>query len=226
MIFKPLEIRFRLSSPVVGTDPIHLDALVASVMIHTCGMKARDNHGVGWEPRDNLPLPLARYHWGEFWWYRASAVWPNGEGSRVSWVKRWEREYEDLLDLGKATQVVTSLGRYKEAHVPMELVYVPELVFFAVGDLGDMKHFCKKVKFVGKKSNQGYGFVEEVTIRALDIDMDGYTMDWCTEAGRPARNMPVGFCEETGLNLIGKRLAPYRPPYWRVGFKNVVNVGV
>jgi CRISPR type IV-associated protein Csf3 len=225
-----LRVTLRLGAPVATSgDPIHLDSLLAWVRLHVVPSGLDHPHpatSVAWEPDECISLPLARLRWEGHWWYRASAVTLDGMRSRVAWSKRWDREHEDRLDLGAARQLTLKLGRYKEYHVPMELIAVPALIWYAVGNYRLVRALVRRIPHVGRKASQGYGLVTGFSCERLADDPATFTRDWRTDEGRPARNVPAGFARERGLHLEGTRRAPVTPPYWRVLEPHVCEVAL
>lgn len=216
-----------MAGPIYHTGQlIHLDALLLSERIrHTPGLSA-GSHSAAWEPTasdlDRITLPLAIERSGELWWYRASAVDLSdlkepAARSRQFWTKKFDRDYLTSLDLGKATQVVTTLGRYKEMKVPVEAVYVPALVFYAVGDRDKVYRGLKRLRSVGKKASSGYGEVQKVEVELLADNPAAFVSDWRREDGRPSRNLPVVWAQEHGAIVTSQTVGPLRPPYWRKG---------
>lgn len=221
---RALKITFDLAAPVVDRGvPIHLDALLSFALVRKLGLGGA--HDVTWEPHECPPLPLARMRWGRAWWYRASAAWLSAAEprSQMAWTKRWERDREDLLDLGRANQVTLKLGRYKEAHVPLEIVTVPRITFFAVGHQRRVHKLCKAVRHVGAKASQGFGLVRSVSVEPLELV--GFERDW-REDDRPARNLPADFARLRGLRVATTMRAPLRPPYWRLREEHTAEVAV
>lgn len=220
MSFKPLRIVLRMDGPVVDTgEPLHLDAILSYLRVRHEPGASHGPHGVAWEPAEaeEVSLPLATIRHGDLWWYRASAVRLVGARSRGFWVKRFDAENLDALNMGKATQIVTTLGPYKAMKVPQEIVHAPELVFWAVGERDRVYRALKRLRGVGKKTAQGFGIVGAVEVNALNLDPVVFDRDWRTEDCKPARNLPLAWARDRGLSFDGQVRAPIRPPYWRRG---------
>jgi len=226
--FVPLRIVYKMGAPIYNTGfGIHFDSLISYVAVHVAGYW-NDAHPVGWEPRDEdvCALPLMRVKHGGRWWYRASCFYPEGVVSRLNWARKFDRENTDLLDLGKARKVTTSGGTWKDSFVPVEAVFVPEVEFWAVGAFRKVKALARRVKNIGKRGTQGYGVVRDFEITVVDQPDNVFDRDWRLPDGRPARNMPMDYCQKIGLTVSGSKVAPITPPYWRVTESNVTDVGV
>lgn len=222
MSFAPLRITMTLGSPVYATgQPLHLDALLAYERVRHEPGRSHGPHGVAWEPSEaeEVPLPLDRMRDGPCWWWRASAVEIVGASSRQFWAKRFDREHLGEIAMGKATQVVTSLGPLKDMKVPVEAVFVPSLTWYAVGERSRVHDGLRRLRFLGKKGSQGYGEITSLSVaRISDVELPDFASDWLRiEAGaaRPARNLPASWARTHGLKVDGEITAPLRPPYWR-----------
>lgn len=218
MSFEPLRITMTLGSSVYATgQPLHLDALLAFDRVRHEPGASHGPHLVAWEPstEEEVSLPLARMEDGAGnWWYRASAVeLVGGARSRQFWAKRFDRDHLAELAMGKATQVVTTLGPLKDMKVPVETVFLPQVVWFAVGNRGRVYRGLKRLRFLGKKAGQGYGAITALSVEVVEAS----DLDWKREDGRPARNLPTAWARERGLLVEGEISAPLRPPYWRKG---------
>lgn len=227
----PLRITAELGAPLYGTgQPWHIDALLMFMRI-SVSSGTPGPHSVAWEPdpHDAPGLPLARMRHGDRWWYRASAVFPPPGTSTNSWTKRFRRDRTDLLAMGKATQIVTTLGRYKDMRVPVEEVALSRLEFYAVGQRRPVWRLAKRITHLGKKGSQGYGVVARWKIESLGVDGEWHAeigpgfrpadpatfdLDYRRADGGPARNLPVEFCRERGIAVASRLPAPLRPPYW------------
>lgn len=221
----PLKVTLHMASPIVARgDMIHLDAILAYARHRRSPQRVREDPSITWEPEHCVPLPLVVMRWGPFKWYRASAVALDGARSQGSWSKKWDKDDEHLLDLGNATQLTLQLGRFKEAHVPLELVFMPRLEFHAVGHRDSVRRLIKLVDSVGPKRSQGYGRIDGFEIERVADPAPDWDRDWRTEDNRPARHLPVGFASLRGLTHQAEKEAPLMPPYWRLQARNVTSV--
>ncbi len=221
-----MRITFTMAAPVVFSGgPIHFDSLLSWVKIHRQPSTTAELDA-GQEPCECVTLPLLRMRHGSAWWFRASAVVPLGVSSQQFWSKKFEHQHEDMLDMGKATQVPLTMGRFKETMGRLETVWMPELVFYAVGFRKNVNRLAKHITHIGKKASQGFGRVVEMKIETLPDPIDSFTSDWKTSDGQPARNLPVEFARNHGLAIEKTCEAPVTPPYWRVLAGNVTEAAI
>lgn len=196
----PLKITFHLDGTGVYYDPfepIMLDALLAwcAARHHVHGEPpARDE-----QPFD-IPLPLARWHRGDVWGWRASALFPEGDSaeSLVFWRKRLR---QDRVHLTEGSPNLTN-GVYRDWNMPLPLLLCRTMVAYAFGDRRQVRHeLVRNVRWLGKKRAHGRGRVVSIEVDRINDDYsilrDGQLMRW----------MPS---EE------GSRLVRPRPPYWNI----------
>lgn len=197
MSFQPLRITFRLDGSGVYYDacePPMLDGILAaaSARHHVSGEPpARDE-----EPFD-IPLPLAKWHAGEVWGWRASALFPDGEQHEtlVYWRKRLRQQ---RLELTNGSPNLTN-GVYRDWNMPLPLLLCRSLTAYAVGDARNVRRELTRVRWVGKKRSHGHG-------RVVGIDVVRCAEDYATERdGLLTRWMPAAG---------GTRQVRPRPPYW------------
>lgn len=220
--FKPLKVTIHVdeSSPVVMTGPIHLDALLASQMVWSCGDRGKHYGSLGDEPAKCIHLPLARMQYNSDSWFRASAVVPVGVNTVHHWVKRWDDKHEHLIDIGDSRKVTKTNGYFREYHVPMQIVSLSRLVFRCVGHRDKIRSLLKRLGAVGKKTSSGYGRIKHIDVDYIDDDIDSFALDYRSDDNRPIRNLPVSFCRHHNLQYDTIFRAPIEPPYWRVKESN------
>lgn len=220
----PLRIDLELGAPIVVSGPVHFDALLAwaKVLVSTTRRKPL-GETVGWEPESTVSLPLARMQHEAWSWWRASAVEPVGPRSRAFWTSKWEHAHEDRLDLGKASQVPLGMSALKDYKVPLEIVHMPRMTFWAVGDRPRVKDLLRRLPGVGKKVAQGYGVIRTYQVTRLEEDLESFDRDWRL-GDSPARNLPVEFCRVHKLQWSHTEQRPLLPPYWRMGSRHQAEV--
>lgn len=149
--------------------------------------------------QDNLiiaELPLARLGQGDDWYWACSFACGEILGEEiVYWHKRFDSQNaEEFVDFGKRRGAVnTSSAKYKNYRMPMVKVLVPELVWYAVGELSDVERLVKKIPALGKKRSQGFGIVREWIVAEWPEDLSSL------------RAIP----DENGEFYTG-----IKPPYW------------
>lgn len=196
--FKPLKITFHLDGTGVYYDPykpLTLDGILAAACsrYHVHGEPpARDE-----EPFD-IPIPLAKWHYGGTWGWHASALMPDGEmaESLVYWRKRFR---QDRIELTEGSPNLTN-GIYRDWNMPVSLLLCRRMIAFAVGERRTVRReLIRNVKWLGKKRSMGFGCINSIDVERCDtdysIERDGQLMRW----------MP----KEDGARLVRPR-----PPYW------------
>lgn len=231
--FEPLRITAHMTAPIVATEPIHLDSILVATAVRRCGYLAPDSryHEVGFEPSDDeCPrLPLAREEHNSRWWYRCSAWWPAVQTECVRQAqpfgKKWAHDHEDLLDTSKARTVTLTNAKFKEAWIPLQTIMVRTVEWYAVGNRKRVHDIARRISHIGRKGSQGYGLVSRVETTALrDEDPEEWALDAVRPDGGPARNVPVSWARERGINVRSETVAPLVHPYWRRREANVAEV--
>lgn len=231
--FAPLKITYTLKAPICFSGyGVHLDSLLSFIAVHVAGYY-NPSHPIGWEPEDNdIPsLPLARYNYTDkygrrHWWYRSSCFTPEGVTQKQYWSKKFDVKHTEYLNLGKARKVTTAGGPWKEYFSPIESIFVKEVVFYAVGNYRAVKKLARRVRNIGKRGTSGFGTVKEFRIDKIDIPIEKFDLDWKNNDGTPARNLPYEFAREKELDIISTKMAPTKPPYWRIRECNVTEVAI
>lgn len=188
-------------------EPIMLDGLLAAVCArhHVHGeAPARD------EIPDDIPLPLARWHCGEQWGWRASALFPDGDvlDTVTYWRKRLRQSRIDVTTGSPNTEN----GVYRDWNMPLPLMLCRRLVAYAVGDRKEVRHeLIRSVRYLGRKRAHGHGRVVRIDVEKMDVDWS------IVRDGRMMRWMP---------HPDGTRFVRPRPPYWSsIGRVPCVEIG-
>ncbi len=197
-MFHPLRVTFYLDGTGVHYDsnePIMLDGLLAASLCryHVHGEPpARD------ETPFDIPLPLAKWHIGSEWGWKASALFPDGD--QIESVQYWRKRFrQSRVEMSEGSANLSN-GTYRDWNTPLPLLCIHRLVGYAVGDrrrvLRDLRG---AIKYLGKKRAYGRGAV-------VDIEVEVIKEDWSLQRdGLSQRWLP----QELGLRLVRPR-----PPYW------------
>jgi CRISPR type IV-associated protein Csf3 len=197
-MFAPLRVTFHLDGAGVSYDPLEpimLDGII------TAAVSRFHVHGEApgrYEEPDEIPLPLAKWHIGDVWGWRASALLPDGEPmeSLQYWRKRFRQGHVGLTQGSPNTQN----GVYRDWNAPLPLLLAPRMVAYCVGDRKRLhKDLPRAITHIGRKRAYGKGRVNDIEIEEIDADYslvrDGVAMRW----------LPT---------TSGTRDVRPRPPYW------------
>lgn len=160
-------------------------------------------------------VPLAVYREAGTWMYCASiAELVDYRGTDLRhWNKRFDdafvQAYIDALDLSRAAKVQINSGEFKSYHQPIYVESVERLVWYAVGDPGEVRRMLEThITHLGKKHNRGYGIVAAWEVEPWDGPADR----WLWRApGEPARAIPTAMLPDWTGEVAW---AGIRPPYW------------
>lgn len=201
--FVPLEITFRMQTPICLTYPwIHFDAL----MVH---LKQReiDSHGYRSLPSkrvvasiSEVDLPIKRT--SEI--YHASvSFFDTSEAYKTTIYKRFCERYLDMKRI-KKKKIDRGRGHFRDFMI--NLVYIPtkKVTFYACGDPEKIEKLLAGLPGLGKKTAIGFGFIKDYKVREVRED---YSVVRNNVAMRP---IPVTLLKYTSETVA----MAYKPPYW------------
>lgn len=203
----PHRITFHLDGTGVYYDPyepLMLDGILAVAfmpLVRARRGEVYEHEEIGRdEPPYEVPLPLAKWHVGDVWGWRASALFPQGETAETLtyWRKRLR---QDRIEITEGAPNLTN-GIYRDWNMPLPKLLCRKMVAYCVTDREgrrDIRRQLERIKYLGKKRAHGHG-------RIVGIEVAKCDEDFSTERdGRLTRWMP----REDGTRLVRPR-----PPYW------------
>lgn len=222
---RPMKVTAHLlDGRIAGTEPYFpLDSILAAEWIrreHPDRYYEPPPPGVkeGWI---EAPLPLERRRGaGPLWYYACSFNVTRPEAEYVTyWHRRFDDHLERYIDFkGRRGKVDEGSGRYKAYRMPLNIMILPRLEWYAVGDLDAVRELCQGVAAIGKKPAQGYGIVER-------WDVEPWAEDWSVMGpggvlmrAVPVAELPAEAAEaEAGVDAgtCRRRIYGLRPPYWQ-----------
>lgn len=198
--------RFRVTmtmgSPIVSNGGyMTLDALLAALIFERTGDLERAHS----------EIPLQRT---QGLWHASGAVFEKQDDASVSFVANLQARHDldlDLIARNKAGNTHTAMGltRRRDFGAVMNsyrMLTVPEITWYAEGDVQTVEHLLHDVGFIGKRRASGYGQV--ATVRLEPDELDGVTGFF----GEPLRPVPVELFK--GDQTALKADAAWRPAYW------------
>lgn len=119
-----------------------------------------------------VELPLAKRGDGDLWYYAASfAEWDCPTEGTAFWNKRFDTAQSDLVDFGrKKGMVIIKKGHYKAYHSQINYRHARSISWYVVGDSAEIKALLDMMRFVGKKTAQGWGEIASWSIEAMDYN--------------------------------------------------------
>lgn len=214
-MFKNLEIKFYMNSPIVAIDYLHLDSiLAAAIMKEKIGEEYYD-----YKPNESqlidIDLPLDK----KYGVWCSSIGFGNNKESIGSWCKRWENKYDDCVKFnGKKERVDIGSGYFKSYHIPLVIKSYDYVIFYVRGDKEEISRLLNTyINYIGKKSSQGYGEIREIIINEIKEDWS------CFKDNKPMRPIPIREYPNYLKDLINKGieftiqtgLYSIKTPYWR-----------
>lgn len=211
--FVPLMVTARLDGPIVLTQhPPALDALLAYAVAQEAGLPPIEVQGDE-PPRIEIPIarsPCGRYHLATFGVARA-------ERSELSYFNRkFPVEVGQAIGDSRLNTVDVSSGRNKSFRLPQERVHLEgdRVVWFAIGDVPEVRALLSWVTRLGRKRSQGAGRVAEWSV--VEVESWGLGFPVVTPEGRALRPLPLDDARVARENPR-ERLVPSFPYFerWR-----------
>jgi len=205
-MMRPMRIRaYLLDGRIAGTESwFPLDSILASAWMHL------HRPEICYQPIQGdlivADLPLERRGSGDRWHWACSfnVVKPIGEYI-THWHKRFDDTLEKYLDFkGRRGKVDGKSGKYKAYRMPLNILLMPYLEWYAVGDIDAVRDLCMRIVSLGKKPSQGYGMVERWEVEPVTAD---YSEVKDGKLTRAVYDLPEGVAGNI-------RMHGMRPPYW------------
>lgn len=206
----PLEVTFHTDGSGLVWDPHephHLDAILAYQWRVVRGLSMDCDPE---RPPEEADLPLAKWQIGDWWGWRASALFPVGDPAEsVQWARR--RFDDKRIHLQSAAVVNTAAGSTKNTNKPWPLVLARAWRAWCCGDVEAVRALLAGVRALGRERGRGRGSVVAVQVECA-------VEDWSvTRDGLAMRYLP---------HPESPRIARCRPPYWHMhGRCAVTSVG-
>lgn len=198
--FDPMKIYIEMRSAVISSDYLFLDGLISSAVFKDC---VPDHYDMPENRNEliNIPLPLQQYGTEEPF-YAASIGFAD---HIVEGIERWRKRTE--IESNKKIQVGS--GQYKIYDMPMPSQWAETWVFYANGDITEVKRLLDThISAMGKKCSQGFGHIKSITVKSSEHDWS------VVKDGVPMRPIPVSGARGFNLDCDVKMYYAYRAPYW------------
>jgi len=207
MKFKPLKIKFNLSSPVCLTYPfIHFDAILSHLLARKeMGDKhrARPSKRLGKDTvlvgeKKLMPLKQSSgvYHGSVSFFSKA-------DPKTTTIYKRFSDKHLDVKRVRKK-KIHRNSGVFRDYMI--KLVYLPceYVVFYACGDKKKINNLLEGLTGLGKKTAAGFGLIRDFNVNKIK---DDYSV---VKNNTSSRAIPVVLCE----NPVDVVNLAWRAPYW------------
>ncbi len=208
---QPLKISCQIDSGnFVSTDGLlPLDSLLAAEWIRRNYPEQFFSDGAKGGVID-AQLPLAEVRMGGVDIWAASVAQYHLYGEYTAY---WHKRFDDLLAgqyLDKLKRIDVGSGLYKNYRMPLNVMIIGEMTWFAVGDLDAVRDLLIGITAIGKKRAYGYGMI------ALDHGRPAWTVepwaeDWSIRGpqGKLMRSIPWD-----GVTSGTVRKWGIKPPFW------------
>ena len=206
----PLRITTRAPVGFVAGHPVHLDALLMSVVAR----RARPAHHAPQASAELVPLdvPLARSECGRY--YLASAMMYESDGSETIHVSR-RFPVRTAFRLGpEIKRIDEKSGPHRAFRFPIERRHARGglLAWYCLGEREAIVDLLSEVTHIGRKRHRGEGMLtlrgERWTVEPCEPWGEGFPV---MREGEALRNLPL---DTPGLERFRHLQAPLEPPYW------------
>jgi len=200
------KIQFFMASPIIMAKPLHLDAVLLSVLV---------SKGIPF-PEAIQQLPLV----SEQGIFRCSSLLYEGKPAKmnVSATKSvWrvtEQEHLARCTTKGFTHAQNGYGRgdhQKPKNETDSYVALDISTPYFLAESNDpeaLVALVNEIPALGKWARKGYGEIAMVNIEPSDQD------PWLTESGQPSRPLPIGLWEQRYGGPHEKVYERIAPPYW------------
>lgn len=213
-MFRPLKVSATLASSIAGEVPM-LDALLEYQMAHRCDpahlakVQPDGEHVPG-----TLPIPLARRRVSGFEWpipVCSSPICRVERDGREHFARRFDPD-PAVIAPDERKVFASNSGEFRSYRLPLRVRLIERVAWFCVGEAHKVRALLKDVKYLGKKTSQGFGRVMGWTVEHTDIDAAWFAE---SEAG-PVLMRPLPLGDHLPAGFIGSRrwFGGIVPPYW------------
>lgn len=186
--FVPLMVTARLDGPIILTQhPPALDALLAYAVAQEAGLPPIEMQG---EEAPTIEIPIARTPCGRY--HQASFGIARAERSELSYFNRkFPVEIGQAMGGEKINTIDVSSGRNKSFRLPQERIHLEadRVVWFAIGDVPEVRALLSWVTRLGRKRSQGSGRIAEWSV--VEVESWGIGFPVVTPEGRALRPLPL-----------------------------------
>jgi CRISPR type IV-associated protein Csf3 len=210
---RTLRIEAEIQGPIAlgGVGYVHLDGLLAYAVV------LRDQIEPASVPEEILPveIPVEREPGGRFHLASASVAAVERTAARHV-VRRFPIEHEQAM--GRAKSVSVRSGTHRDYRFPLDTVYVQgdRLVWWALGDEGEVRALLSLIHYVGRKRSVGLGRVGRWSVVPAEEMWDGFPV--LGQDGAALRHLPPDW---PGLGAHSRRYGRLTYPYHHLGGKMV-----
>jgi CRISPR type IV-associated protein Csf3 len=209
---QPLKVTVRTLQPVITTEPLHLDGLLAYAVVKeaTHGKMLGETSGAYWIP---LPLEIERIHDGLPLWRSTNFREIDSFKDHSHYHQRGDANpYEPMAVTHTLTRKrpnrmpPTTEGQYMSYRVPIQRITADRWEATCVGNREEILRLLGYLQYVGKKGAYGYGRVYSWQVEAVKSFV--------------LRDRPIP-CQTAEECLQGAAFMGWTPPYrhrgtWRL----------
>jgi hypothetical protein len=206
---EPLQITLRTIQPIVATEPLHLDGILAKAVVIEAlqGDRLPQAADAYYIP---LPIGIERVIDGLPLWQSTDFVAVDAKSDHTHYHQRGDcNPYDKVI---KRKQPPTTEGQYMSYRVTIKRTIASYWTATCMGDRSFIEQYLSLLQYVGKKHSQGYGRVLRWDVQPIE---DFVLRD---------RPIPIKDGEDI-LNHGGATMMGWTPPYWHRALWRMCYVG-
>lgn len=210
MSINNLKVACSLGSPLAG-EPPQLDSILEWELAQRLGLAHKITRDSILE-ETKIPVPLCKYYMSEnrFVWCVSSPIYAANLEYQEHYTKRFPSEKAFMLSENNQKSILTSSGSFKMRMTPIQVKKIDSVVWFAKGDRREILKLLKKVLYLGKNRNMGYGKIIDWNVELIDNDYSVFA----GENKILMRTIPKEDAEKQEATGYKLSYGGYKPPYW------------
>lgn len=204
-------IKCHLHNGLAGAPPA-LDALLVYELAFKMGLKDSVTRATPSEKIPWIPIPIESKKLDRFTIHKTSSpIFKSCATSVEYYNKRIDFSAQEYYSDDSRKSVLTASGPYKMKRIPITIYLTDLIVWFCVGDKGEIKKLLKRIHSIGRLKKMGYGMIDSWEVEESENDFSWFAD---SPAGKILmRPLPVG---DIPKDVTGWRKDYGAPthPYW------------
>jgi CRISPR type IV-associated protein Csf3 len=197
--YQPLKITLQTLQPIVGTEPLHLDGLLAKVVV-TEAMQGKPLPQTPDAYFIPLPIGIERMIDGLPLWQSTDFMPVGAKSDHTHYHQRGDCNPYDYAasKLSRRKQPPTTEGQYMSYRIPIKRTIADRWEATCVGDRALVEKYLSTMQYVGKKHSQGYGRVLKWNVSVIpEFEL---------------KNRPIPMSQKS--KIVNFVMMGWTPPYW------------
>jgi hypothetical protein len=215
-MIKNWKLSIYLLTNIIG-EPPQLDSLLTEELSFRLGFNSGGNkatRAIRVKDMKEVPIPLAKKTIGGMDIYQCSnPIYKINHSFITHFAKRFDCDLSaKLLHESERKSLLTSSGPYKMRFAPETVNLIDKIIYFFRGDRCEVNKLMKSIKYLGKRRNVGYGWIDRFDFEETE---DNYSLIYKNgESNYLMKTIPY---DDRYFDLVCNATKYYgacKPPYW------------